>query len=64
MPAYNLMISQPYLIYMVIANTVVCMGCGLLMVLLFEAPIMHLEKLLFGFLGISKLPTVEKPKAA
>ena len=55
-------ISQPLWIYYCVANVCISMAVGFVMVILFEAPIMHLEKLLFGFLGLSKLPTVNKYK--
>jgi len=61
-PTYRMYISQPLWIYYCIANVCISMAVGFVMVILFEAPIMHLEKLLFGFLGLSKLPTVNKYK--
>ena len=56
LPQYNVMLSQVYMVYLSLANIMVSMGLAFGMVLMFEAPLTHMEKLLFGFLGITKLP--------
>lgn len=38
----------------------VCTAIAYLCVILFEMPIVHLEKLLFYMLGVDKLPSVKK----
>ena len=55
-------ISQSLWIYVCISNVCVAMAVGFLMVIFFEAPIMHIEKLTFGYLGLAKLPSPIKYK--
>eukprot|EP00088_Acartia_fossae_P010348 TRINITY_DN15149_c0_g1_i2.p1 TRINITY_DN15149_c0_g1~~TRINITY_DN15149_c0_g1_i2.p1 ORF type:complete len:350 (-),score=38.16 TRINITY_DN15149_c0_g1_i2:4-1053(-) len=62
MISYRVYLSQAYMSFLCISNVIVAMGVGLAAVLLFEAPTMHLEKLLFGFLGLARLPKVNKYK--
>ena len=59
---FRVYVSQSLWIYMCVANVCIAMAVGFVMVLMFEAPIMHLEKLLFGALGLAKLPRVTKYK--
>jgi peptidoglycan/LPS O-acetylase OafA/YrhL len=46
--------------YMAIAHFMVCCGVALVLVLLFEAPLTHMEKLLFASLGMGKMPQARK----
>ena len=62
MPQYSLFISHSLMIYTCLANVCVAMATGLVMVLLFEAPSMHLEKLLLGSLGLARMPQIIKYK--
>lgn len=49
-------------IYTALGNFAFCCFVSFVLVLLFEAPTFHLEKLLFGLLGIGRMPTVRKEK--
>merc|ERR1711872_554494 len=60
MPSYRVLAVQPYLVFRCIGNVCVAMFFGLVMVGLFESPMMHLEKLLFAALGMSRMPKIIK----
>ena len=49
-------------VYTAIGNFAFCCGVAFVLVVLFEAPLAHLEKLLFGVLGIGRMPTLRKEK--
>ena len=48
-------------VYASLGNLAISIGVALAMVLAFEAPILHLEKLTFGLLGLGKMPAGKKP---
>jgi hypothetical protein len=55
--------SHLHLAYLAIGHFMVCCGVALSLVVLFEAPILHMEKLLFAVLGLGKLPQARKSEA-
>jgi len=59
---YNVQLSQAYMAFFCITNVIVSNAVGLATTLVFEAPVVHLEKLLFGYLGVARLPAVNKYK--
>jgi peptidoglycan/LPS O-acetylase OafA/YrhL len=64
LPSYTVTITHTLVLYYILANTAVSLAVAFVLVILFEAPLLHMEKLLFGFLGIGKLPPVKKRKLA
>ena len=44
------------------SKSLIFLFSGLATTLVFEAPVVHLEKLLFGYLGVARLPAVNKYK--
>ena len=60
--SYTVSISQPLCIYFILFILGVSIAISYVCVMLFEAPFVHLEKLLFVSLGISKLPAVRHVK--
>merc|ERR1712200_112158 len=46
--------------YSAIGNLLVCIGISIILYLVFEVPLAHAEKILFGLLGIGKLPTAKR----
>jgi len=62
MPQYSLYASHPLMVYTCLSNVCISMGIGLLMMIMFEAPFMHIEKIVFGLLGLGKLPQIVKYK--
>ncbi len=60
--SYPVNYSNLYLTYTTVSNFSMCTACALVLVLLFEAPFFHLEKLLFGVLGIGRMPAPRKEK--
>ena len=62
LPSYTVTVSQAFCIYFTIFILFVCIGIAYICVMAFEAPIVHLEKLLFAMLGISRLPAVRHVK--
>jgi hypothetical protein len=57
LPSYFVTITHTLVLYHILANTV---SLAVVLVVLFEAPLLHIEKLLFGFMGLGKLPQVKK----
>ena len=57
LPQYQIYLSQAYMIYLSLGNIIASMAAGFFCVLLFEAPTMHMEKLLFWSLGITRIPS-------
>ena len=63
---YNSMASTPIayshlsFAYLALGNFMVCCGVALVLVLLFEAPILHMEKMLFAAAGLGKMPPARK----
>ena len=62
LPSYTVTVSQALCIYFTIFIIFVSIGIAYLCVMAFEAPFVHLEKLLFAMLGISRLPAVRHVK--
>ena len=60
--SYTVTISHPLCIYFVLFILGVSIAISYVCVMVFEAPFVHLEKLLFVSLGISKLPAVRHVK--
>ena len=60
LPRYSVTITHTLVLYHILANTAVSLAIAFVLVVLFEAPLLHMEKLLFGFLGLGKLPQVKK----
>ena len=60
--SYPVNYSNLYLTYTTVSNFAMCTACALVLVLMFEAPFFHLEKLLFGVLGIGRMPAPRKEK--
>ena len=56
--SYTVTISNLLCIYFIIFILGVCIAVSYICVVLFEAPCVHLEKLFFALIGISKLPSV------
>jgi peptidoglycan/LPS O-acetylase OafA/YrhL len=60
LPSYSVTITHTLVLYHILANTAVSLAVAFVLVVLFEAPMLHMEKLLFGFMGLGKLPQVKK----
>jgi hypothetical protein len=60
LPSYSVTITHTLVLYHILANTAVSLAVAFVLVVLFEAPLLHMEKLLFGFMGLGKLPQVKK----
>jgi peptidoglycan/LPS O-acetylase OafA/YrhL len=56
LPSYAVTITHTLVLYHILANTAVSLAVAFVLVVLFEAPLLHLEKLLFASMGIGKLP--------
>ncbi len=60
LPSYSVTITHTLVLYHILANTAVSLAITFVLVVLFEAPLLHMEKLLFGFMRLGKLPQVKK----
>lgn len=60
--SYRVNISQVLIIYYLIFVMAICIAISYALIVLFEAPLVHLEKLLFHSLGLGKLPPVRRIK--
>jgi len=60
--SYRVNASQVLIIYYLIFVMAICIAISYALIVLFEAPLVHLEKLLFHSLGIGKLPPVRRIK--
>ena len=60
--SYTVSISQPVCIYFILFILGICIAISYVCVCVFEAPFVHLEKLLYVSLGITKLPAVRHVK--
>ena len=62
LPSFSVHYTQPLGVYWVLAILCLSVFVAYLMVILFEAPIVHLERIVFAWLGIGSLPKVKKPQ--
>jgi peptidoglycan/LPS O-acetylase OafA/YrhL len=60
LPSYSATITHTLVLYHILANTAVSLAAAFVLVVLFETPLLPMEKLLFGFMGLGKLPQVKK----
>ena len=60
LPSYAVTITHTLVLYYILANTAVSLAVAFVFVMLFEAPLLHMEKLVFGYLGVARLPQVKK----
>jgi len=60
--SYRVNASQVLIIYYLIFVMAICIAISYALIVLFEAPLVHLEKLLFYSLGLGKLPSVRRIK--
>ncbi len=60
LPSYSATITHTLVLYHILPNTAVSLAVAFVLVVLSEAPLLHMEKLLFGFMGLGKLPQVKK----
>ncbi len=60
LPSYSVTIIHTLVLYHILPNTTVSLAIAFILVILFQAPLLHMEKLLFGFMGLGKLPQVKK----
>eukprot|EP00091_Calanus_sinicus_P014245 TRINITY_DN31688_c0_g1_i1.p1 TRINITY_DN31688_c0_g1~~TRINITY_DN31688_c0_g1_i1.p1 ORF type:complete len:222 (-),score=33.39 TRINITY_DN31688_c0_g1_i1:19-684(-) len=60
--SYTVTVSQPFCIYFILFILGVCIAISYVCVMVFEAPFVQLEKLLFVSLGITKLPAIRYVK--
>merc|ERR1712172_338290 len=58
--SYRVNASQVLIIYYLIFVMAICIAISYALIVLFEAPLVHLEKLLFYSLGLGKLPSVRR----
>jgi len=58
---YSLNYSNRLFAYAAVSNFALCAFIAMIFMLLFEAPFLHLEKLLFGVLGVGKMPKAKRP---
>ena len=57
-PSYSVSFNLLLGIYSFFGNILICIGVAFVMVIVFEAPILHMEKLLFSLLGLASMPPV------
>merc|ERR1719481_23846 len=62
-PSYKVNITQALCIYYMIYHLCFCIAIAFAICVMFEAPIVHLERLLYYVLGLAKLPTTKRVKA-
>ena len=60
LPSYSVTITHTLVLYYILANTAISIAIAFVLVVVFEAPLLHMEKLLFASLGIGKLQPVKK----
>jgi len=60
----NMTYSTEVYIYYCLANIFMTAGVALVLVVCFEMPILHAEKLLFGILGLSPMPRARKEEGS
>ena len=56
--SYTISYSHLTAVYASLGNLAISIGVALVMVLAFEATILHIEKVTFGLLGLGKMPSV------
>merc|ERR1711918_117765 len=61
--SYRVNASQVLIIYYIIFVMAISAAISYALIVLFEAPLVHLEKILFYKLGLGKLPPVRRIKA-
>ena len=61
-PSYTFTFSQSFAIYIIIGVLLLTTAVAYVLVMVFEAPMMHMEKLLFAALGHGKMPSARKDK--
>ena len=60
--SYTITFTQTLAIYYIIAILMVSTGVAYALVMVFEAPFMHMEKLLYAALGIGNMPVIRRNK--
>ena len=60
LPSYAVTVTHTLALYHILASTAVSLALAFVFVVLFEAPLLHVEKLFFVLLGMGKLPPVKK----
>lgn len=60
--SYRVKVTHVLIIYFLIFVLCISLAISYALIVLFEAPLVHLEKLIYHFLGIGKLPNVKRVK--
>ena len=60
--SYTISYSNLTTVYLSLATLAISVGVALVLVIAFEAPILHLEKIIFGLLGLRKTSHEKKSK--
>jgi peptidoglycan/LPS O-acetylase OafA/YrhL len=64
LPSFSVHYTHALGVYWVLAMLCLSIFVAYIMVILFEAPIVHLEKIVFALLGVGSLPKAKKAKAS
>jgi peptidoglycan/LPS O-acetylase OafA/YrhL len=64
LPSFSVHYTHALGVYWVLAMLCLSIFVAYIMVILFEAPIVHLEKIVFASFGVGSLPTAKKAKAS